>query len=325
MNKKYKLYKLKFISPFHISSGGFALEKAEYNIRSDTLFSAICSVSNLLYEDKAINEFLKNESVFISSAFPYYNDELLFPKPATFHYETKNYSEQKKIKKLEYISKDIFEKYINNTLSGFVLNAENIIQKSYVNKKLKNDDFIYKYAELPRVVIDRITNQTTIFHFAEYSFNKNCGLYFIAEFNNSDSEKFFDASLSLLGDEGIGADRTVGKGLFFNEKDFVELEVPENSDYLMNLSLYIPSENEFSNIDFKSSSYDFITRSGWISLPGYNSLRRKSFRMIKEGSVMKLKNQLDLKGINCVSYEDSDSDFKAYRYGKSLTIPFKFN
>lgn len=324
MKKIYKLYKLKFLSPFHISSGGFALEKAEYNIRSDTLFSAVCSVSKLLYEEKAVSEFLKNDSVFISSAFPYYHNELLFPKPATFYYETEKYSEQKIIKKLEFITKDLFEKYIKG-LDNFELNTENVIQKSYVNTKIKNPDFIYTYAELPRVVIDRITNQTTIFNFAEYSFNDNCGLFFIAEFDGPETEKYFDASLSILGDEGIGADRTVGKGLFSYVKDYIEMDIPEDSEYLLNLSLYIPSEAEFNNIDFKSSAYDFITRSGWISLPGFNTLRRKSFRMIKEGSVLKLKNKYDIRGINCISYEDGNSDYKAYRSGKSLTIPIKIN
>lgn len=329
MKKIFKTYKLKFNSPFHISSGGFALESSDAYIRSDTIFSAICSTSRLLYEDDIINKFLDEQSFFISSGFPYYKDEYYFPKPLNYHFKaTDDYNILKKLKRIKYIPPVIFEDIINGKNNEIAIDDKRIIQGVYMNAQPEKDFTFYKETEIPRVVIDRITNSTNIFNFSQVSYNSDAGIYFIVDFENPDLEKYFEASLGILGDEGIGADGTVGKGLFEFEKDELKLEIPDKSEYYLMLSLYSPKKTEVEKINFKESFYDFNVRRGWISYKGLGSLRRKSIRMVNESSVLKVNNYTKLIGENKIVFEKNtvpEAEFDVIRYGKCLSIPIIIN
>ena len=129
MKKIFKTYKLRFISPFHISSGGFALESSDAFIRSDTIFSAICNISRLLYDNEITEKFLDDNSFLISSGYPYYKDEYYLPKPMNYHFKSQDdYNILKKLKKIKYIPLDIFEKRKFRTTKSLYIYSENQVQ-----------------------------------------------------------------------------------------------------------------------------------------------------------------------------------------------------
>ena len=108
----------------------------------------------------------------------------------------------------------------------------------------------------------------------------NTGIYFLVEGN---IEKIVPV-LRLFRDLGIGADRTSGKGSFDFEVEDFELPEPTaaTSNALMNLSLWLPTEEELSEL--KGIQYQLERREGYVG--GYRQRRIKQPRLyFAEGSV----------------------------------------
>jgi len=98
----------------------------------------------------------------------------------------------------------------------------------------------------------------------------------------------FGAVVSLLGDEGIGGDRTVGSGNFcpqFSDAvpDFCQ---PQKSQRFVNLSPLFPKPEETSSLFADDCNYRLTVRSGWMGGVLPSSVRRKTLRMVGEGSVL---------------------------------------
>lgn len=331
-----KAYKLKFHSSFHIDSGTLVDGPSETFIHSDTLFSALVSAARKFYGDDIALKFLQSNAVTLSSAFPYYKNEFFLPKPLHFYPENlEEYEMIKVFKKAKFVSKDhllkIFEnqnidnKYFSNDyiLDGCWRTVKNITRRN--KKEDEEEDKIFRVQEVPHIVMDRITNQTQIFYKSEVYFNKNSGLYFIAEVQSELLQRF-ETILRFLGDEGLGADRTTGKGFFEVEEinDF-SLPIPQSNSnhYYYLLSLYSPTKEEFENIDPKNSYYDLIIRGGWVS---NNTLNRKNLRMFVEGSVLCLKSKkMPIGKIHKVLEKaayPNDLSTDIYRSGQALFLPF---
>jgi len=341
-----KAYKLKFHSSFHLDSGDAVDGPSELFLRSDTLFSAICSAANKFYGNSVVENFLQANAIKISSAFPFYKDEFFFPKPLNFYPDEiekiegldliEKYDLLKEFKKVKFISKVLLEILLQGKekrqsidksyfSKDFILDGCWRVIKNITLKNKKEDeevDRIFKVNEIPHIVMDRITNQTQIFYKTEVYFNKNAGLFFLADIHNDLLAKF-ETVLRFLGDEGIGADRTIGKGLFEVEViDNFSIAAAEKFDSFYSLSLYSPTQEEFCKIEPEKSFYEFEVRKGWVS---NNTLRRKSLRMFTEGSVLKLKEEIRPNGVthkllNKEDYPDYLS-YDIFRSGQALFLP----
>ncbi len=315
-------YKLLFNSPLHLSAGHEGYEKTFHYIHSDTLFSAILSNWHHFYED-SIESMIQNLSFKISSAFPFFSNDYYFPKPylkLPVIFDEEDYKAAKKLMKVKFIEREFFERILRNE----VVHISDICF-SYSNrfmslKKTVTEPFGER--EISRNVVDRIIGSTDIFYFSEIVFKKDCGLFFMARFNDETLRKKFEAVLRFLGDEGIGSDRHVGKGQFeinIDEKFFINQ--PENADSILNLSLYHPTPEEIKKRLLHRSSYDIINRKGWITTIGYQMLRRKSMNMFLEGSVFSNLKKDDYGDIPVVAEKISGLlDFNVYRYGKGFFV-----
>jgi len=318
-----KAYKLKFHSSFHLDSGTAVDGPSELFIRSDTLFSAVCSAAEKFYGQEIVEAFLQPESVVLSSAFPFSDDELFFPKPLNFYPKILDYEMIKDFKKIMFISQEHLEKILlGKEVDSAFFNKNYIINGCWKNKRSIEDEIIFKTIENPHIVIDRVTNSTQIFYKTEVYFGKKAGLFFLANIKDSLIEKF-ESVLRFLADEGIGADRTTGKGLFEVEeiKNFSFTSLPTSKLFYL-LSLYSPSESEFNSILSKDSYYEFEARKGWVS---NNTLRRKTLRMFSEGSIIRFNSSNKPKGtIQIVlSKNDYPNDLQSdiYRNGQAFFIP----
>jgi len=146
----YCLFRLRFKTEIHIGddSGMTSLTACEEQIHSDTVFSSLCIEAlqnggynklNLLYS------LIKDGSLLISDAFPFYNEELFLPKPF-INIKSENinrsYENVKVLKKLKYIPSIKFEEYIgymkgkNDHISNKVFDE----QRTYIKSKLDNLD-----------------------------------------------------------------------------------------------------------------------------------------------------------------------------------------
>lgn len=315
-------------APFHMGTKETILEDTSEYIHSDTLFSAICNAYRLLYGKDKLEELLKlytnNTPPFLlSSAFPYIggsSDVLLFPIPKSVDLG-KYVDERKKYKKVELISKSIFLKIISGEINKTFINDCHLIQNNRVlitdlENIGKGDKKIWTSMEIPRVAIDSITNSTNIYHVGEVVYSAGCGLYFLIDFKNPEFIEKVKSAIRVLGDEGIGGERTYGKGLFkVKNFELIEFDITSNNNFVT-LSLYYPGQEELNGLN---GYYDLVKRGGWIySIDGI-SMRRKTIRMFVEGSVFNKPSEsygklISVTPLNCL--------YNVYRYGYAFPIPY---
>ncbi len=313
-------YKLLFKSSIHLGERENFLESTDIVIHSDTLFSAFCNCYLLLYGESELNNlldrFLKGEPPFIiSSAFPWWEDKFYFPVPLN------QIPKEKKFKKIKFVEKDAWEKL----LSGEKLeNLNNFKSIPDITTDDENKKTPYRIITTPRVALSRLNNHPgeNFFHFGEVFYKENSGLFFLVDFKDENIKEKFEATLRVMSHEGIGGDRTIGKG-FFEIKGTGEMkfniEINSNSFGYVTLSLYYPKEEEIKGV--KDGYYDIVERKGYIFSPYCKSLRRKSVRMFAEGSVF-FTNPEMIGTLANVTPEIFDKH-TVYRYGFCFALPCK--
>lgn len=317
---RYILCKIKPKSSFHMGIREGSLEKSMYYIHSDTLFGGICNTYRLLYGKSDLEEMLKSFAegdprFLISSAFPYYDDVLLFPMPKFINF-SQHTQDTKKYKKIEFISKsvlsDLSEGKFEEHLDENNIAQEKILVSQKERKKIGNAR-IWKEREVPRVVLDRKSSSSSIYHFGEVEYCERAGLYFLIKIRDEGIGRKIEGAIRLLGDEGLGGDRTYGKGSF--EVEFGEFEWNDRGETFINLSLYLPDEKEIDMV--KKGYYDIVTRGGWVYSPDTRGERKKIVRMIIEGSSFKGNEEFYGKMMNVSASSNSQ---KVYRYGYALPL-----
>lgn len=302
---EYYLCKMIPKGTFHIGSGGgIGLEKTDSIIHSDTLYSGIAEKYFRLFDDgeKVFYPLEESKPKFVlSSIYPFSDEILFFPRPKVKANIDKDELEDprvgKKLKKLEFLSEEMFLRYMGLgekiSLDDQMLFDDKILVKPEEKDKLINSNIkhIYQFRETPRNVLDRETNRSEIFYIGELEIDSRCGLYFLIELVDQSIMKRLEAAITLLGEEGIGGDRTVGKGQF--EPTLTEYKgnmfKAENSFYFVTLSLFLPSRKEIQNglLDGEDVSYEIDKRGGWIYSDFAKSQRKRTVRMFQEGSVFK--------------------------------------
>ncbi len=279
---KTYLYKLKFLSPLHLSSDPLSLGKAEVVLHSDTLFSAIANSYSQLFEFP--DSFFETPPFLISSAFPYARETLFVPKPL-YPFQTKNSdSFRKKIKNSSFITMGMFEKFAKG--EEIKLTEESFATGGFMSERPLGKA-VYTASEKPRSTVPRAGGDTEIFYSTSIRFEENSGLYFFAEFPSEESKKQFDAALYLLGDTGIGGERTAGYGRFEFSAAEYEPVFRQDSPYFMAISLYYPSETEIKNGILQNARYAIVSRQNWIFSGRAQPIRSKKVRMFTEGSIFR--------------------------------------
>ena len=317
---EYKIYRMIPVSPFHIGVKEGSLEKTMYYIHSDTLFGGICSAYRLLYGrdelESLLEEFKESPPFMISSAFPYVDDIYFLPIPRSINltkYVDKEYI--KRFKKIEFVSKQMLEDFIKN---DFSLDVDNILQGKFLvnneeRERLEKNNIkrIWFDKEVPRVSIDRINSSSNIYYFGEIYYNKGCGLYFLVDFIKKDYSNKLEAAIRLLGDEGIGGDRSYGRGLFKLEDDGLSWDL--ESGFFITLSLYLPMDDEIDMV--RDGFYEIERRSGWVYSPEWRGARERFIRMFREGSTFRGNKKIygDLIKVGAGEYD-------VYRYGYAFPL-----
>lgn len=332
---RFDIIKMQFLRPIHLSKGKMdTYESSEDVIHSDTLKAALYATALKLYNQNTADDF--QEKIFISSAFPYTEEEgFWLPKPLSFQIDgDPNY--RKNLKGIKYLKLEHFEKIIN----GEIIDQEEI-------REGKQPD-IWKSETTQRVVLDRVSLRGVPFYLEKkypkgmiikksVPYHADRGLYMIVYKKDEDFDKLPNL-IQLLGDTGIGLQRSLGNGIFkfkIEEKAF-SISIPSVAKNWISLSLFLPAKEDIESeeILFEHSSYQLIKRGGWIaspSDPNYASLRKKSIMMISEGSAITFKNEEDgnkilIKGRleNLRPKWNDKSLHNIWRDGRSLFIPSIF-
>lgn len=303
-------------------------------LHSDTIQSAVfaCNLQLGRTPEEAL-EILKG--VRLSSGFPFYKGELFFPKPFSRIPMIQNVSESrqaKTLKKIQFLGKGIFE----NVLKG----DATPISKGFLSESGKfvtdNQDILKQSVKdggwLDQIIQSKVSQRVSIsldddpvpFYTDRIFFGPEAGFYFLALFDNDKVRDYFIQGLRLLGDHGIGTDRTVGNGQFSVDDEMPELimDFPDHFTHVMNLSLYCPDESDVQDLFTNSCSYQLTLRGGYVASPErmeHSSLRKRSVYMVQEGAIFPSGSWagkvLDLRP------EGTGIDHPVWRDGRALFVP----
>jgi CRISPR-associated protein Csm4 len=359
----WRLVRLDFgRSPVHFGEVGIGIEETSERVRSDTLFSAwINAYVRLFGVDKVENllkSFLESSTIPVrmSSTFIYrYQDNnftYYLPCPLKFppNYPEDDLAFFKSYKKLRYLPLKVWQRWYQG--QGFTSDNQKElikdIQKSNTDGDLKKAGAFdygsyYKIDRFPKVAIDRVTRATNFYHtgFTQFIWEKDdngketrSGLYFLLNFSEikQQLENKLQAALNLLGDEGLGGERSSGAGRFQVEywgnlsTDWQEVvNFKEETHQYCLLSLFWQKSLDASFLN--DSSYEIIERGGWIGSPySGRQLRRKKVHMFAEGSVFASEPLGELANVTPEEFRKNNGEYKPhaiYRNGISISIPIK--
>ncbi len=329
-------YRLSFTSPVHFGLEGIGQERIEHRVRSDTLWGAIIQQWLLLYHDDP--EGLCLDTPFtISSCFPVINGVPFYPLPigALDHLITeagraeKPEMNVKDLKKIRFAAEPLFRKIIQ----GKALHFEQLRPDAVFPLEEKQTETmqerkpVYNILQRPRLRTDQLAGGGTegaFFYCSDQHFNQNNGLFFLASFHDDETKKRFDAALRLLGDTGLGADRSIGRGLFAFETMGCKVSDNLSSNYYMLLSLYHPTKEEVVQgiLEAQDIAYSLIRRSGHAASLAVSKFRRYDLWMMEEGSIFRTKPAGD---VVCVLERSELVSHNVYRCGRAFSIPIQLN
>ena len=356
----YTAYELTFKTVLHLGrytgpaqTGQLGLEKTDTYIPADTLFSALCQTWAIFYGNNALEAFLDSYTkgkvdlpLRLTSAFPYAGSVRFFPKPLV-NLKIEDVSEYKKIKKIQFVSHSIFQAILNGETPA--LNEDLLINngKMWVNASEKNeletllkpsnaeaeetdtdnqkkDDLIvWKTDGRPRVTLDRGSYDSQIWHVETLQFNKNCGLWFAAEFesdNAADTETKIDTLLTVLGDTGVGGERNAGYGLFEFTKKSVEIDTATGSSQFVTLAPLCPKNgDELKTLISGDVLYLLTNCGGWGNSTG-TPFQRTQVMMFSEGSVLATIEGHPGRLVPLMSPGDDVRPHSVYRYGYAWPV-----
>jgi len=325
-------FKLHFKGPLHIGSGNEEMDKTSIMYHSDALKSAIYSIGISLFEEWKEASFFFN-AVKLSSCFPYINNDFFLPRPfINFKFNFSKTSEDKsakKAKKIEFISGALLQKWFTDNLDSPKVNEE-FISNDGAFLFFKNTPVeIFRSEIQQRVAVPREGNSGDAkpFYLDRIFFAPDAGLYFLAQFDNEVIRSQFIKALSILGDNGIGTDRTVGNGLFtFDyDSDIGSFELPGTGalNKKVNLGLYLPIEEEINTINLEDSAWQLKKRGGYIAGSTHEkflSLRKKSIYFFSAGSAFKTVKQLNGRVVD-LKPEFNDTDLHSiWRDGQPIFL-----
>ncbi len=342
------ILKTKPYSMFRLGSG--SLNETDSIIHSDTLFSAIINIHSKVFDNtEQFIELFKHGTIKISSAFPMLMDKdnsnriFFLPKPELNYSTTENIKEEKKIK---YISLEVFKQAtetVNNKIGFSDKNYFTTISRTYsvskneinVNEELSG--FISKQV-MPKTKVHSTTQDDSFYHETDIQllpleFEKGNNrtiliphFYFLYELDGSKEIKDeFLTCLRILADEGIGGERSTGKGQLEEILETeIDLNLQDSNSKKMLLSLCNPNtQDEFDAFE----SYDIVIRGGGsVSFDSEDDAnedeikpyRKKQVRMIAEGAIAN--GNIEGRLID-VSPEKGNEEHKYFRNGKCFTIP----
>lgn len=196
---------------------------------------------------------------------------------------------------------------------------------------------LWRTGRRPRVTVDRTTSASAVYSAGAIEFNRAkkedaegtkqalmAGLYTVIEWlpTGDDLRGDIEATFVALGAAGIGGERSSGYGQFAPAFEHLDAWNPGAADgsYFATLAPYLPTREEGAAIG-PGARYEIVLRRGWLSLPGYQNLRRGTARMIADGSVLRWPTaSAPLGTLADVTPGPMSGERRIYRYGLAFPV-----
>lgn len=333
----FKIYKLLFLSPLHISDQHEEQNVSMKTIQSDTLQAAF--VSCLAKTGTSIPA--DGDLGFVaSSLFPYYQETkdsvpvFFLPMPLQTTVPANLDSNiEKKVKKIKWVDIALYDKILfGEDLFSLPSDCRPAIQGSYLTShhlpSIEDGirEFVVSEVSQRVKIEDRTGRQEALPYYVDkITFKDFSGLYFLVIGDTT----LIDKAINILCEEGLGTDRNVGFGRFTWSSSEITIDHPTESDYQVSLSTYIPETQEelHDMLESDTVAYDFYRRGGWITDYPFNTYRKNAIYAFMPGSVFKSSGK-DYAGkiVNLNPFSDTKQlPHPIWRNGQSIMLPIKRN
>lgn len=338
-----EVFHLEATSPFRVGQRGAELTGSGTLIHSDTVFSALAVNYRMLYPNDFaawLEQFHHSPPFLLSSALPYValsaDDSIrFFPRPKIEPPGTDSY-QAFSLRKVKLVSQSVFEMWLanDNRLSA----PQYLAGDAFFHQKqvwctpeeatrirstldISDDIQLWGVQDVPRVTVDRITHATNIYHAGRLHFRPGSGLWLGIQWFDAGQRSAILDTLAILGDSGLGGERSIGHGQFQRVDQTETISLPDPTERFTTLSLYWPNTPRQAQTLTDDSAYDLIIRGGWSDGVHGQAVRRKSVRMLTEGSVLQMLQEPLLGGLANVK-PDNEGEHPIYRYGFALPVGF---
>lgn len=345
---------LKSDAPFHFGKRGVGLNETEVTLPADSFFSAICVAFQLAHGTEALTDLLARFSMFggetklppfrITSLMPTANGVDLLPMPRLLpKIGDRDPAVRKQWKEIAWINRDIFQRLVsgqdlsddddigewrNEQVTPYTIQDGSVwLDRSAYQHFSGEQTVLWQTAIRPRVTVDRVSTASTAFSSGGLYFNRDyqAGLYALIRWDVDDAplRQQVEQALQVLGESGIGGERSYGYGQFQPAPTTVadDLGAPGGT-YFTTLSPYLPQASE-RDVFAGAARYEIVLRRGWISAPGYSNLRRPTIRMVDTGSVLRQLPDREVTGALADATPDilRNQAMTIYRYGLAWPVP----
>lgn len=272
-------------------------------VPSDTLFAALVSAWAALGRDvpALLQGFWDGDPPFLlTSAFPRAGAVRFYPRPWV-RPQPGGLLERKRAKSLRWVSAGIFQRLLGGqSLEGeggddnflheetvWLTHAERALLPEAVFEE--EGGRMWKRRVVPRVAVDRLENRSNLFHAGRVEYAAGCGLWFALRRRSAETSwpDRLDEALDYLGQAGLGGLRSTGHGAFTWEKGAGTF--PEGGSWAVTLSRYAPrdaSELDHTLLADPRTAYRLVLVGGWCRDDRLHPWRRRSVRMVAEGSLL---------------------------------------
>jgi len=270
--------------------------------------------------------------------------------------------ERKAVKRIAWVSESIFRAWITGdshslfrewiketTLDGQKVKHPNLLQGGQVWLTMEEWECVAGWREeetdairlwavgdVPRVTVDRQASTSTVYQAGRVWFQPGSGLWLLMRWREDWRERG-ETALQVLGDAGVGGERSAGHGLFRPHGPYPlsSLLNPTPGERFLTLSLYYPTEAELADVlKGDGGNYRFQMRRGWMASPddSHNAegnlvrgraLRRKAVRMFAEGSILRWPDGSTVLGALADVTPDAFKTHKVWRYGLAWAVGYQ--
>ncbi len=300
------LYHLEFPSGVHFGRHGIGLEETKETLPSDSLASALINAFAVMGEASEVLEALRgpNPCFVLSSLFPYGPEGpgggrrlYAVPRPLTSP-EVKSATDLQKsgkdLKKIRYLEPRDALRW----LEAEPFDAEEIeavmgrarrLARPWDGESLEG----WMAVSLrPRVALDRTSQNSAIWWCSVVHFRDGAGLYGLVRVPDDTWRDRLEAAFRLLGDLGLGGERTYGLGSFrFHgliplAEAWPEIKTMKKASRYLLLSRYAPAAQELGGLGAALQAWDLEESRGFVvSGRSTTTLKRKRLWFLTEGSV----------------------------------------
>ncbi|MCR4316867.1 MAG: hypothetical protein NUW37_11030 [Planctomycetes bacterium] len=262
---KFYSYKIRLTSPLSVS------DIAQPLPRSDTLFSAVCALYEIVTGNE-VGDILGGRHAIFSSVFPRLGNVLFFPAPVSMRDE------------IAYVSESVLAGGTREDDAGLTPGAG-------MTMLLSKDEFREEHLDA-RITVEPVTGGLEgrfgggMRNFVSYDlFAAGIDFHFLAGFKDDDVRKKVEVVLEALGETGIGGRGKLGRGRFEIESAS-EYALEKSDGPKLLLSLLIPTENEFLSLIDDVNRIRIERRLSYVTQQGAGAYPARPVRAIMEGSVI---------------------------------------